>query len=313
MSLGFVFPGQGSQSVGMLAAMAADYTDVERTFSEASEALGFDLWRLVQNGPADSLNETTNTQPAMLVAGVAVWRVWQSCGGPLPDYVAGHSLGEYTALVCAQAIEFKEAVQLVADRGRFMQEAVPIGEGAMAAIIGLDDNAVRQVCEQAAVGEILALVNYNAPGQIVVAGSTAAVERVVDQAKSAGARRAILLPVSGPFHSALMHPAAERMAERLQKTEIRNPQIPVIHNSHVEMETKPAAIRNALVQQIESPVRWVETIQKMMALGVDTLVECGPGKVLAGLNRRIACDAQSLAVSDSDSLATVLSAMAEDA
>ena len=242
MSLGFVFPGQGSQSVGMLAAMAADYVDIERTFAEASAALGFDLWQLVQNGPEDSLNRTTNTQPAMLTAGVAVWRVWQSRGGPSPDYLAGHSLGEYTALVCAQAIEFKEAVQLVADRGRFMQEAVPIGKGAMAAIMGLDDDAVQQVCEQVAAGDILAPVNFNAPGQVVVAGSTAAVERVVDQARSAGARRAVLLPVSGPFHSALMHPAAERMAERLRETEIRNPQIPVIHNSHVEMETDPAAI-----------------------------------------------------------------------
>jgi [acyl-carrier-protein] S-malonyltransferase len=297
----------------MLAAMAADYVNIERTFAEASEALSFDLWQLVQNGPGDSLNRTTNTQPAMLAAGVAVWRVWQARGGPSPDYLAGHSLGEYTALVCAQAIEFKEAVQLVADRGRFMQEAVPIGKGAMAAIMGLDDDAVQQVCEQVAAGDILAPVNFNAPGQVVVAGSTAAVERVVDQARSAGARRAVLLPVSGPFHSALMHPAAERMAERLRATEIRNPQIPVIHNSHVEMETDPAAIRNVLVRQIESPVRWVETIQKMVALGVDTVVECGPGKVLAGLNKRITRDARSLHVSDPDSLATALFAVGGDA
>ena len=309
MSLAFVFPGQGSQSIGMLAAMAADYVNIERTFAEASEALDFDLWQLVQDGPEDSLNKTANTQPAMLAAGVAVWRVWQSRGGPLPNYMAGHSLGEYTALVCARAIEFKEAVQLVADRGRFMQEAVPIGEGAMAAIIGLDDDAVRQVCQQVAAGDVVAPVNFNAPGQVVVAGATAAVERVVAQAKSAGARRAVLLPVSGPFHSALMHPVAERMAERLRETDIRNPQIPVIHNSHVEMEADPIAIRNVLVQQIESPVRWVETIQKMIALGVDTIVECGPGKVLAGLNKRIARDARSLAVSDADSLTTALSAV----
>ena len=309
MSIGFVFPGQGSQSVAMLAAMAADYVDIERTFAEASEALGFDLWQLVQDGPEESLNKTTNTQPAMLAAGVAVWRVWQSRGGPVPDYMAGHSLGEYTALVCAQAIEFKEAVHLVADRGRFMQEAVSIGEGAMAAIIGLDDDVVRQVCEQVAAGDVVAPVNFNAPGQVVVAGATAAVERVVDQAKSAGARRAVMLPVSGPFHSALMHPAAGRMAERLRKTDIRNPQIPIIHNSHVKTEADPTAIRNVLVQQIESPVRWVETIQKMITLGVDTIVECGPGKVLAGLNKRIARDARSLAVSDTDSLATALSAV----
>ncbi len=292
--------------------MAADYVDIERTFAEASEVLGFDLWQLVQNGPEDSLNKTTNTQPAMLAAGVAVWRVWQSRGGPLPDYMAGHSLGEYTALVCARAIEFKEAVQLVADRGRFMQEAVPIGEGAMAAIIGLDDDAVRQVCEQVAAGDVVAPVNFNAPGQVVVAGATAAVERVVDQAKSAGARRAVLLPVSGPFHSALMHPAVGRMAERLRETDIRNPKIPVIHNSHVETETDPTAIRNVLMQQIESPVRWVETIQKMIMLGVNRIVECGPGKVLAGLNKRIARDARSLAVSDTDSLAVALSAVGGD-
>ena len=292
--------------------MAADYVDIERTFAEASEVLGFDLWQLVQNGPEDSLNKTTNTQPAMLAAGVAVWRVWQSRGGPLPDYMAGHSLGEYTALVCARAIEFKEAVQLVADRGRFMQEAVPIGEGAMAAIIGLDDDAVRQVCEQVAAGDVVAPVNFNAPGQVVVAGATAAVERVVDQAKSAGARRAVLLPVSGPFHSGLMHPAVGRMAERLRETDIRNPKIPVIHNSHVETETDPTAIRNVLVQQIESPVRWVETIQKMIMLGVNRIVECGPGKVLAGLNKRIARDARSLAVSDTDSLAVALSAVGGD-
>ncbi len=292
--------------------MAVDYVDIERTFAEASEALSFDLWQLVQNGPEDSLNKTTNTQPAMLAAGVAVWRAWQSRGGPLPDYMAGHSLGEYTALVCARAIEFKEAVQLVADRGRFMQEAVPIGEGAMAAIIGLDDDAVRQLCEQVAAGDVVAPVNFNAPGQVVVAGATAAVERVVDQAKSAGARRAVLLSVSGPFHSALMRPAVERMAERLRETDIRNPQIPVIHNSHVQTETDPTAIRNVLVQQIESPVRWVETIQKMITLGVDRIVECGPGKVLAGLNKRIARDARSLAVSDTDSLAAALSVVGGD-
>ncbi len=293
--------------------MAVDYVDIERTFAEASEALSFDLWQLVQNGPEDSLNKTTNTQPAMLAAGVAVWRAWQSRGGPLPDYMAGHSLGEYTALVCARAIEFKEAVQLVADRGRFMQEAVPIGEGAMAAIIGLDDDAVRQLCEQVAAGDVVAPVNFNAPGQVVVAGATAAVERVVDQAKSAGARRAVLLSVSGPFHSALMRPAVERMAERLRETDIRNPQIPVIHNSHVQTETDPTTIRNVLVQQIESPVRWVETIQKMITLGVDRIVECGPGKVLAGLNKRIARDARSLAVSDTDSLAAALSVVGGDA
>ncbi len=306
MSLGFVFPGQGSQSVGMLSELAAEYALVRKTFAEASEALGLDLWQLVQEGPTEKLNQTTNTQPAMLTAGVAVWRVWCSSEGSLPDYMAGHSLGEYTALVCAGAIDFAEAVCLVTDRGRFMQEAVPVGKGSMAAIMGLDDDAVRALCAQAAEGEVLEAVNFNALGQVVIAGALGAVQRAVERAKSAGAKHAVPLAVSGPFHCALMHPAAERMANRLREVEIRSPQTPVLHNTHVETERDPDAIRCALVQQIESPVRWVETIEKMAASGIDTLVECGPGKVLSGLNRRIVRDMQTLPVFDPTSLQEAL-------
>ncbi|MFQ5756882.1 MAG: ACP S-malonyltransferase [Acidiferrobacterales bacterium] len=306
MSLGFVFPGQGSQSVGMLSELAAEYTLVHETFAEASEALGLDLWQLVQEGPTEKLNQTSNTQPAMLTAGVAVWRVWRSSEGPPPGYMAGHSLGEYTALVCAGAIDFAEAVRLVMDRGCFMQEAVPVGQGSMAAIMGLDDDAVRALCAQVTEGEVLEAVNFNAPGQVVIAGAFGAVQRAVERAKAAGAKRAVLLAVSGPFHCALMHPAAERMAKRLREIEIRSPQMPVLHNTHVETEGDPDAIRRALVQQIESPVRWVETIEKMAASGIHTLVECGPGKVLSGLNRRIVCDMQMLPVFDPASLKQAL-------
>ncbi len=311
MKLAFVFPGQGSQSVGMLNALSAVYPAVAATFAEASDVLGYDLWQLVSQGPEEQLNQTQRTQPAMLVAGVAVWRVWQQLAGPQPAVLAGHSLGEYTALTCADAITFTDAVKLVADRGRFMQEAVPVGQGGMAAILGLEDQAVRDVCAQAAQGEVLEAVNYNSPGQVVVAGSASAVERVVEQAKAAGAKRALILPVSVPSHCALMHPAALRMAERLRQVDIRAPRIPVIHNAHVQAETDPQAIRAALVRQIEAPVRWVETIQKIAADGAHKLVECGPGKVLTGLNKRIDKTTQTLPVYDPDSLTQALAALAD--
>lgn len=287
MTLGFVFPGQGSQSVGMLKELAADFDEVKNTFDEASEALGLDLWELTQDGPEDALNQTQNTQPAMLAAGVAVWRIWQVKEGATPSIMAGHSLGEYSALVCAGAINFSDAIKLVADRGRFMQQAVPVGQGGMAAIIGLDDEAVAAVCEKAAEGEVLSPVNYNAPGQVVIAGTKAAIDRAVVASKEAGARRALPLPVSVPSHCALMHPAAEQMKARLAEVAISTPSIPVLHNVHVRSETDADAIRNALVRQIESPVQWVDTISKMIDGGTTTLIECGPGKVLAGLNRRI--------------------------
>jgi len=306
MSLAFVFPGQGSQSVGMLSALADAHPVVGETFAEASGVLGFDLWNLAQNGPEDQLNQTTNTQPAMLAAGVAAWRAWQQQGGANPSVMAGHSLGEYTALVCAGSLDFADAVKLVADRGRFMQEAVPAGEGAMAAIIGLDDNGVRSLCEANANGEVLSPVNFNSPGQVVIAGSSAAVQRAVDAAKGAGAKRALPLPVSVPSHCSLMKPAAEKMAERLAGITLNTPVIPVIHNYSVTAETDADAIRNALVAQIEQPVRWVETIQKMAADGVNKLVECGPGKVLVGLNKRIEKDMETWAVYDPDTMAAAL-------
>ena len=308
MSLGFVFPGQGAQSVGMLRELAAEHNEVRDTFTEASDALGFDLWALVQEGPAERLNQTQNTQPAMLAAGVAVWRVWLAQQGVRPVQMAGHSLGEYSALVCAGALDFSEAVRLVADRGRFMQEAVPQGEGGMAAIMGLSEDAAWALCESAAQGEILAPVNFNSPEQIVIAGAIGAVTRAVADAKARGAKRALMLPVSGPFHCALMHPAAERMAQRLSEASVRPPDTPVLHNAHLKSEHAAEAIRAALVRQIESPVRWVDTIRTMVDAGVDLLVECGPGKVLTNLNKRIAKDTPALAVFDPESLRIALAA-----
>jgi [acyl-carrier-protein] S-malonyltransferase len=306
MKLAFVFPGQGSQSIGMLNALAAEFPVVQETFAEASRSLGYDLWQIVTQGPEEKLNQTEVTQPAMLAAGVACWRAWLASGGPRPQYLAGHSLGEYSALVCAEALDFIEAVKLVADRGRFMQEAVPAGQGGMAAILGLDDDAVRALCKQAAEGDVLDAVNFNSPGQVVIAGSAAAVARAVAQSKAAGAKRAIALPVSVPSHCRLMHPAAERMAERLMQVNIRPPVVPVIHNTHVQTESDPQQIRNALVLQIESPVRWVETIQKLEAEGVNRMIECGPGKVLAGLSKRISKTIEALPVFDPETMREAL-------
>lgn len=302
MSLAFVFPGQGSQSVGMLASLAETYPSVRETYDEASVALGYDLWAIVANGPEDKLNQTEITQPAMLCAGVAVWRVWQADHGPSPTIMAGHSLGEYSALVCSGALAFADTVKLVADRGRYMQEAVPAGQGGMAAIVGLDDDQVRALCEQNAGNEILSPVNFNSPGQVVIAGTATAVARAVENAKAAGAKLAKQLPVSVPSHCALMRPAADRMRERLGQLKIGTPKIPVLHNVHVKSENSPDAIRDALVRQVESPVRWVETIQQIVAGGVSRFVECGPGKVLTGLNKRIAKDTQTLPVYDPETL-----------
>jgi [acyl-carrier-protein] S-malonyltransferase len=306
MTIAFVFPGQGSQSVGMLNVLAADFPQVKETFAEASRALGYDLWQLVDQGPEEKLNQTQVTQPAMLAAGVAVWRVWKSKGGMSPAMMAGHSLGEYTALVCAGAIGFSDAVKLVSDRGKFMQEAVPAGQGGMAAILGLDDEAVRKVCEQAAQGEVLAAVNFNSPGQVVIAGTAAAVARGAESAKAAGAKRALVLPVSVPSHCALMKPAAEKLRVRLAAIDVRTPSIPVLHNVHVQSESEPDKIREALVKQIEMPVRWVEIIRRMETEGVTRIVECGPGKVLAGLNKRIVSNTQTTAIHDPKSIAEEL-------
>ena len=306
MSLAFVFPGQGSQSEGMLSALAAEFSEVEATYREAAEVLGYDLWDIVQNGPADKLNSTDITQPAMLAAGVAVWRVWVAKSGAQPAVLAGHSLGEYTALVCAGSLAFTDAIKLVAERGRLMQAAVPAGTGAMAAVLGLEDDAVRQACSEAAAGEVLEAVNFNSPGQVVVAGNKTAVERVVALAKERGAKRALLLPVSVPSHCALMQPAAEQLATILKDVAIQAPGIPVINNADVATPSEPDAIRDALVRQLYSPVRWVETIQKMATDGVDRLLECGPGKVLVGLNKRIERNMAAQAVLDPDSLSAAL-------
>ena len=297
MSIAFVFPGQGSQQVGMMDGFA-DHPAVRATFAEASEALGDDLWTLVQQGPAEALNLTRNTQPVMLTAGVAVWRAWQAAGGASPAYMAGHSLGEYTALVAAGALAFRDAVPLVRFRAEAMQDAVAAGAGAMAAIIGATDAAVAEACREAAADEVVEPVNYNAPGQIVIAGDRGAVERAIVAAKARGAKRAMLLPVSAPFHSSLLKPAAERLALRLAHVELVSPTIPVIHNVDVEAHTSPDEIRSALARQAASPVRWTETVRWLAAHGVTRIVECGPGKVLAGLARRIDDRLEALALID---------------
>lgn len=306
MALACVFPGQGSQSIGMLQELAAAHAVVQDTFATASQVLGYDLWKLVQEGPEEELNQTARTQPAMLAAGVAVWRVWRAQGGAEPGVMAGHSLGEYTALVCADALGFEDAVALVAERGRLMQDAVPAGEGAMAAILGLDDDQVRAVCVEAAQGEIVAAVNFNSPGQVVVAGHAAAVQRAMAAAKQAGAKRALPLAVSAPSHCALMRPAAERLAERLATVSFKTPRIPVLHNADVAAYTDVAALRDALVRQLYQPVRWVETIQAMRARGVSRVLECGPGKVLAGLIKRIDATLVALPVYDTTTLQQAL-------
>jgi len=273
--------------MGMLDVYAERYPVVAEIFAEAAEALGHDLWSLVHEGPAESLALTENTQPAMLVSGYTVWRIWQQESDFRPVILAGHSLGEYTALVAAESLTFADAVKLVADRARFMQEAVPAGEGGIAAVLGMDDAAIEQLCMELAGDSVLQPVNYNAPGQVAVAGHLHAVQRLVEAAPKAGARKAILLPISVPVHSALMTPAAERMTERLQMVSISVPTIPVLHNYHARTETDPEQIRHVLSCQINSPVPWVKTVTKIREYGVDCLIECGPGKTLTGLNKRI--------------------------
>jgi len=306
MSSGFVFPGQGSQSIGMLNGLAESFPQVMETFQQASAALDYDLYQIVSEGPEEKLNSTDVTQPAMLAAGVATWRIWNDEGGKTPKLMAGHSLGEYTALVCAGALDFSDAIKLVAARGHYMQGAVAKGSGAMAAILGLEDDAVRDVCARAAGNDIVAAVNFNSPGQVVVAGHKAAVERAAELAKEAGAKRAVLLPVSVPSHCQLMKPAADRLAEDLRQIQIRPPAIPVINNVDVAAPSDPDAIRDALVRQLYQPVRWVEVIQAMLGQGVDTIIECGPGKVLVGLNKRIDKTVNHAALTDAGSLASAL-------
>ena len=305
-TLAIVFPGQGSQSLGMLSGLASDHVQIIDVFEQASDVLGYDLWQLVQDGPVDELNETDKTQPAMLAAGVAVWRVWQDAGGAVPAVLAGHSLGEYTALVCAGALDFQEAVSLVEERGRCMQSAVPAGTGAMAAILGLDDIAVAVVCEQAADGDVVSPVNYNSPGQVVIAGHVGAVERAIVLAKEAGAKRAVQLPVSVPSHCALMQPAAEQFADRLNKAVIKTPLIKIIQNVDATLHDDPDMIRANLDRQLYSPVQWVGSVQAMGKQGVTRIIEAGPGKVLTGLCKRIDKSIAAAAVFDEASLMSAL-------
>ena len=307
MKLAMVFPGQGSQSVGMMAGYDA-FPVVRDTFAEASAALGQDLWALVTDGPDEALNQTVNTQPAMLAADIAVYRAWRAAGGAGPTLLAGHSLGEYAALVASGALEFADALPLVRFRAQAMQEAVPAGVGAMAAVMGLDEAALGEACREAAQGQVVEQVNFNAPGQIVIAGHREAVERAIAIAKSRGAKRALMLPVSAPFHSVLLKPAAERLAAYLAKVPFDLPAATVLHNVDVRAARSPDAIRAALAAQAASPVRWIETVRAFAAQGVTHVIECGPGKVLSGLVKRIAAEIETLPLSDGDAIAAAIAA-----
>ena len=303
-NLAFVFPGQGSQKTGMLAEMAAQYAVVNDTFTEASDALGYDLWDLIQNGEQKQLNLTEKTQPILLTASVALWRVWLQRDGAAPAMMAGHSLGEFSALVCAGSIAFGDAVTLVRDRGQFMQTAVPVGDGAMAAVLGLDDQTIIDICSSTGAEA----VNFNSPGQVVIAGKVAAVEDAVARLKEAGAKRAMPLPVSAPFHTSLMRPAGEKLAEKVNALTITAPTIPVVHNVHGRTESDPQKIAELLVEQIYSPVQWTRCVATMVEAGIDTTLECGPGKVLSGLSKRIDKALNSLSIETPDGLDNALSA-----
>jgi [acyl-carrier-protein] S-malonyltransferase len=307
----FVFPGQGSQKVGMLAAAHEAYEAVRDTFAEASDTLGYDMWALVQDGPQESLNLTETTQPVLLTSSVALWRAWQAQGGARPAVMAGHSLGEFSALVCAGALGFADAVKLVRSRGQFMQSAVPVGEGAMAAIIGVDDADIERICDATSTADaVVSAVNYNSPGQVVIAGHTAAVDAAIEALKAEGAKRAMPLPVSAPFHTSLMRPAGEKLEQAIAGIDIASPDIPVVHNVHAATETEPEKIRALLVQQIYSPVRWTSCVQAMVSMGAQRVVECGPGKVLSGLNRRIDKSLESFALEDPEALEAARAALA---
>jgi [acyl-carrier-protein] S-malonyltransferase len=304
-SIAFVFPGQGSQKVGMLAAAHEKFSVVRATFEEASEALGYDMWTLVQSGPQDALNLTETTQPVLLTSSVALWRAWLEEAGATPDIMAGHSLGEFSALVCAGALAFSDAVTLVRRRGEFMQTAVPAGQGAMAAIIGLQDSVINDICQDIASGDdgIVSAVNFNSPGQVVIAGHTAAVAAASVALKEAGAIKAISLPVSAPFHTSLMKPAGEQLAEAIADITIAPPEVPVVQNVHASTETDPEKIRTLLVEQIYSPVQWTACMQSIINSGATHLVECGPGKVLSGLARRIDKSLQCYSIENPETLA----------
>lgn len=308
-NLAFVFPGQGSQKIGMLSELAAANPIVESTFAEASEALGYDLWTMIQQGEQEDINLTERTQPMLLTSSVAIWRLWNDKAGPMPAQMAGHSLGEWSALVCAGAVDFVDAVKIVRARGAYMQEAVPVGVGAMAAILGLDDQIIIDACESARDGEVVDAVNYNAPGQVVIAGSAAAVDRAIDICKQAGAKRAMALPVSAPFHTSLMKPAADRLAELVEGTRFNAPQIPVIHNVNGMTETDPASIQALMLEQIYMPVMWVDCINGLKKGGANLFIECGPGRVLNGLTKRIDRDLTSFSTDDVASLDNALTSV----
>jgi [acyl-carrier-protein] S-malonyltransferase len=286
-NLAFVFPGQGSQKIGMLADLAEHNPIIEKTFSEASEVLGYDMWHLIQKGAQEDINLTERTQPILLTCSVAIWRLWNEKKGPMPSQMAGHSLGEWSALVCANVIDFADGLKIVEARGKYMQQAVPVGQGAMAAIIGLEDQAILDACSEASSLGVVDAVNFNAPGQVVIAGSNDAVEQAMEICKSAGAKRALPLPVSAPFHTSLMKPAADNLAEMVNAVTFRAPEVPIMHNVHANNENDPQVIKMLMLEQIYSPVRWVDCVKQLKKSGASTLIECGPGKVLSGLSKRI--------------------------
>jgi len=304
--LAFVFPGQGSQKVGMLSDLAAAHPSLVDTFDEASEALGYNLWQLVQQGPQEDLNLTERTQPILLTSSVAIWRLWQSCSGANPDLMAGHSLGEWSALVCSGVVQFADALKIVRARGQYMQQAVPLGEGAMAAIIGLADADITDACAAASSLGVVDAVNFNAPGQVVIAGSSPAVARAIELCKQAGAKRALPLPVSAPFHTSLMRPAADQLSDLVNSTTFSAPSIPIVHNVHAQVEDDPQKIGSIMLEQIYNPVRWVDCVNYLSDSGVTDLLECGPGRVLNGLTKRINRELSASASDDPASFETSL-------
>lgn len=308
-NLAFVFPGQGSQKIGMLSELSEKYAVVQDTFSEASDVLHYDLWNMVQKGSQEDITLTERTQPLLLTASVAVWRIWQQAEGARPALMAGHSLGEWSALVCSGVVAFEDAVRLVRNRGAYMQEAVPRGEGAMAAILGLDDGLIKEICAKACEGQEVSAVNFNSPGQVVIAGNSAAVERAIEGCKAAGAKRAMPLPVSAPFHTGLMKPAADRLATEILATQFSAPEVLIVHNVNAKTESDPERIKHVMIEQIFKPVQWVECVNTLVASGIDTVVECGAGKVLGGLCKRIDPALTAYATEDSDNLTKSLAAL----
>jgi [acyl-carrier-protein] S-malonyltransferase len=309
--LAFVFPGQGSQKIGMLADLAAQYSEIEETFNEASDTLGYDVWKMIQSGSQDDINLTERTQPILLASSVAIWRLWNAKGGSKPAQMAGHSLGEWSALVCSGVINFADGLNIVRARGQYMQQAVPVGEGAMAAIIGLEDSIIIDACKNAAAAEVVDAVNYNAPGQVVIAGSVAAVNRAIEICKQAGAKRALPLPVSAPFHTSLMKPAADQLAEIVNSVTFRRPTVSIVHNVHAREENNPDTIKSLMLEQIYSPVKWVDCVVQLKQNGAQVLIECGPGKVLSGLAKRIDRDLQAMATDSSADFDAALTAVGE--